>query len=98
MITEIAILQVKAGMETSFERDFAIAGQYISVTEGYISHRLLKCIEENNKYLLVVEWKTLEAHTINFRTSPQYLEWKRLLHHYYEPFPVVEHYEDVVLG
>lgn len=82
-------------MEASFESDFAVAAKYIGATEGYIAHRLLKCLEEANKYLLVVEWKSLEAHTVNFRTSPQYQEWKKLLHHYYNPFPVVEHYVDV---
>jgi len=52
-------------------------------------------LEEENKYILLVEWETLEAHTIGFRTSEQYLEWKKLLHHYYKPFPVVEHYVNI---
>ena len=53
-------------------------------------------MEADNKYLLLVEWETLEAHTAGFRQSAAYLEWKLLLHHNYEPFPVVEHYELVL--
>jgi heme-degrading monooxygenase HmoA len=96
MILEAAILNVIPGKEIQFEKDFAIAGQYISSIKGYIKHSLSKCIEQPYKYILLVEWETLEDHTVSFRQSAAYLEWKRLLHHYYDPFPVVEHYETVV--
>ena len=95
MILEVAILYVIKGEELHFERDFAIAGQYISAIKGYVKHSLRKCVEENNKYILLVDWLTLEDHIIGFRTSPEYLEWKSLLHHYYNPFPIVEHYETI---
>jgi len=95
MILEVAILEVKKGMETQFEIDFQTASQYICSIEGYIKHSLKKCLEEENKYLLQVEWETLEAHTVGFRTSEVYQEWKNILHNYYDPFPVVEHYEAV---
>lgn len=93
MILEVAILNVKEGREKEFERDFLLAGQYISAIKGYIRHSLRKCLEQDNKYILLVDWESLEAHTVGFRQSAQYLEWKRLLHDYYDPFPVVEHYE-----
>ncbi|MEM6698351.1 MAG: antibiotic biosynthesis monooxygenase, partial [Bacteroidota bacterium] len=81
MILEIAILEVKAGMETSFEADFEVASQYIASIDGYISHSLQRCLEQANKYALLVQWKDLEAHTLSFRTSAAYQEWKKLLHH-----------------
>ena len=62
---------------------------------GYISHELQKCVEIEDKYVLLVRWRALEDHTVGFRTSPQYEEWKRLLHHFYDPFPKVEHYVSV---
>nr|WP_315200773.1 antibiotic biosynthesis monooxygenase [uncultured Flavobacterium sp.] len=96
MVLEVAILQVIKGEEVHFERDFAIASQFIQSISGYVSHSLRKCIEEENKYLLLVDWEKLEDHTIGFRESEAYLEWKKLLHHYYNPFPVVEHYEMVL--
>lgn len=97
MVTEAAYLFVKEGERKNFERDFAIAGRYISSIKGYIKHSLQRCLEIENKYLLLVEWETLEDHTIGFRESKVYLEWKKTLHHYYEPFPVVEHFETVTL-
>jgi heme-degrading monooxygenase HmoA len=96
MILEVAILQVKKGEELNFERDFTIASQFIQSISGYVSHSLRKCIEEENKYILLVDWEKLEDHTISFRESDAYLEWKKMLHHYYNPFPVVEHYEMVL--
>ncbi len=96
MILEAALLNVIPGNETQFEKDFATAGQYISATKGYIKHTLSKCIEQPNQYLLLVEWEALEDHTIGFRQSTQYQDWKKLLHHYYDPFPVVQHYESVI--
>ena len=79
-----------------FESDFTQAGQFISSIKGYIGHSLQKCIENNHKYVLLVEWETIEDHTIGFRQSGVYQQWKDLLHHYYDPFPVVEHFEMVV--
>ncbi|MCG9791657.1 antibiotic biosynthesis monooxygenase family protein [Flavobacterium algicola] len=96
MILEAVILHVKNGLENEFEADFKIASQYISSINGYVSHSLQKCIENKNQYLLLVQWDKLEDHTIGFRNSHEYQAWKKLLHHYYDPFPVVEHYEMVL--
>ena len=96
MILEVAILHVIRGREKQFEEDFKIAGKYISSTKGYMRHSLRKCIEETNKYILLVEWEQLHDHTITFRQSEQYSEWKKLLHNYYDPFPIVEHYETII--
>ena len=95
MILEVAILDVKPSQEAAFERDFNVASIYISSVAGYVSHELQRCLEKQNRYILLVRWETLEAHTEGFRNSAQYLEWKKLLHHYYDPFPSVEHYEIV---
>jgi heme-degrading monooxygenase HmoA len=96
MILEVAILNVIQGREKQFEEDFKIAGQYISSINGYVRHSLKKCIEQRNKYILLVNWESLEDHTIGFRQSEQYLEWKNLLHNYYDQFPTVEHFETVI--
>lgn len=93
MILEVAILQVKKGQAQDFEVDFAKAEKYISSINGYIKHDLRKCLEEADKYILLVEWQDLESHTVGFRQSEAYKHWKGLLHHYYDPFPTVEHYE-----
>jgi heme-degrading monooxygenase HmoA len=95
MILEVAILNVKPGEEQAFERDFREASRFISQSPGYISHQLQRCLETKNRYLLLAKWQTLEAHTEGFRKSAAYLEWKRMLHHYYDPFPTVEHYTSI---
>lgn len=92
MILEVALLEVIPGKEAAFEQDFAKAGVYISSIKGYIKHSIRKCLEQPNKYILLVEWEKLEDHTVGFRQSAAYLEWKKLLHHYYDPFPMVEHF------
>jgi len=95
MILEAVFLYVKPELAIQFESDFIKASRYISSIQGYLGHRLEKCVEVENKYLLLVDWNTLEDHTIGFRSSEAYLEWKIILHHYYEPFPIVEHFETV---
>jgi len=92
MILEVAILDVKPGQEAAFETDFASASIYIRSAAGYISHELHRCVEKKDRYVLLARWKTLESHTEGFRGSAGYLEWKKLLHHYYDPFPAVYHY------
>jgi heme-degrading monooxygenase HmoA len=95
MILEVAILDVKTGQEEEFEATFMQASRIISSMPGYISHQLQKCVEKQNRYILLAQWETLEAHTVGFRGSEQYQEWRKLLHHFYDPFPTVEHYEMV---
>jgi heme-degrading monooxygenase HmoA len=96
MILEVAILNVRAGQAAAFTRAFREAEGIIASMQGYVSHELRSCLEQENRFLLLVEWETLEDHTVGFRGSAGYQEWKRLLHHFYDPFPVVEHY--VVVG
>ena len=92
MILESAVLDVKAGMEPDFELAFAQASQIIAASPGYIRHELQRCLEVQNRYLLLVWWRRLEDHTVGFRGSPPYQEWRQLLHHFYDPFPTVAHY------
>jgi len=98
LILEAALLHVKNGLEGNFEEAFKKASAIISSMPGYVSHDLHRCIEITGKYLLLVRWTRLEDHTIGFRGSQEYQEWKRLLHHFYEPFPTVEHFVQVELN
>jgi len=95
MILEVAPLQIRPGQSAEFEAAFRAAQPLIASIPGYISHELRRCIERRDEYLLLVKWETLEAHEIGFRQSAQYQTWKRLLHHFYDPFPTVSHYEAV---
>jgi len=95
MILEAALLNVIKGTENEFEERFVLASAILSSMKGYLSHELHKCIEAEGKYLLLVRWATLEDHTIGFRGSVEYGEWKALLHRFYDLFPVVEHFTTV---
>jgi heme-degrading monooxygenase HmoA len=92
MILEVAILDVKTGLADEFEVAFKMASNIIMAMPGYISHELQRCLENRDRYILLVRWQKLEDHTKGFRRSPEYQEWRSLLHHFYDPFPTVEHY------
>lgn len=96
VIVEHALLEVKRGEEPAFEEAFATAQHMIAASPGFRSLRLSRCIETPGRYLLLVEWDSVAAHTEGFRGSDAYQEWRRLLHHFYDPFPTVEHYEPVI--
>lgn len=98
MILEVAILDVLPERSAEFENAFARAQHIISAMPGYLSHELRSCLEVDNRYILLVNWELVEAHSEGFRGSPQYQEWKALLHHFYDPFPEVHHYLPVNLG
>ncbi len=92
MVLEMAVLDVRPGREAEFEAAFREAQEILPGMPGYVSHELGHCLEKRSRYLLLVRWERLEDHTRGFRGSPEYERWRRLLHHFYEPFPVVEHY------
>ena len=93
MILEMAVLQVKPGLAGEFQDAFRTAEPIIAASTGYLGHELHRCVEDPNQFLLLVRWRTLEDHTRGFRGSPEYQRWKALLHHFYDPFPTVLHYE-----
>jgi len=95
MITEHVILPVIAGQEEQFETAFTRAQNIIASMPGFRGLTLSRCLERPSTYLLLVDWAELEDHTIVFRGSVEYEEWRELLHRFYNPFPVVEHFQTV---
>jgi heme-degrading monooxygenase HmoA len=97
-VLEVAILDVKPGEGDAFEEAFAQAQEFIGAAPGYRRHQLRSCVEQGQRYLLLVWWDSLESHTEGFRGSSDYQRWKALLHHFYQPFPTVEHYLPLLEG
>jgi heme-degrading monooxygenase HmoA len=95
VILEHAPLDVIPGREADFERAFTEAKAIIASMKGFRGLRLERCVERPSRYLLLVEWETLDDHIVGFRSSGTYERWRALLHHFYDPFPTVEHYERV---
>ncbi|MGY1630610.1 antibiotic biosynthesis monooxygenase family protein [Geodermatophilus sp. SYSU D01186] len=96
MVLEHALLPVRPGQEAEFEAAFARARSVIAATPGFRRLTLSRCLERPATYLLLVEWDRVEDHTEGFRGSPGYARWRALLHHFYDPFPTVEHFATVL--
>jgi heme-degrading monooxygenase HmoA len=98
MILESALLDVKPGEEAAFEAAMKEARPLIAATPGFRSIAVQRCLETPNRYLLLVEWEKLEDHTVGFRQSARYEQWRALLHHFYDPFPRVEHFSSNIVA
>ena len=95
-VLEVAALDVRPGRATEFESAFREAQAILAASAGYRRHELRRCFENRDRYLLLVWWDSLTAHTEGFRGSPGYRRWSELLHGFYDPFPTVEHYDGVL--
>jgi heme-degrading monooxygenase HmoA len=96
VITEHALLEVIPGRESAFVDAMEHAKALIAASPGFVSLRVERGVERPSCFLLLVEWEELEDHTEGFRGSAAYEEWRAALHHFYDPFPVVEHFQAVV--
>ncbi len=92
MILEHAVLNIKSGQAKAFEAAMVEARPLIEATPGFLKMELRPCAETKDRYLLLVWWRSIEAHTHEFRGSARYAEWCGLTHKFYAPFPVVQHY------
>lgn len=95
MIREHAILPVRPGREDAFLAAFRVARPLIESMPGFRGLSLSRSVELPSSFLLLVDWERLEDHTDGFRGSPEYADWKALLHGFYDPFPDVQHFIDV---
>ncbi len=98
MILEIAQIAVKPGLETEFEANVAKAAPIFRRAKGCTGMELQRGIEKPNRYRLLVKWQTLENHTVDFRGSADYQEWRKLVGHCFDGPPEVEHTRQAVNG
>ena len=98
MITEIAQIDVKPGMESEFETGVQNAAPVFKRAKGCHGMELQRSIETPSRYRLFVTWETVEDHTVHFRSSPDFQEWRKLVGHCFASPPQVEHVEKVVQG
>jgi heme-degrading monooxygenase HmoA len=93
MILELATIDIKQGTNAEFEQYLDKAQYVISQSEGYISHEFQQCIEQDNRYILLIKWATLAAHTEGFRQSELFQEWRSLIGPFFEKPPFVQHFD-----
>jgi heme-degrading monooxygenase HmoA len=91
-VLEVAVLDVRNGQAEAFREAFAEAEAIIASAPGFGGLELRRCLESDHRFLLLVHWDSVDSHEVGFRGSPEYQRWKELLHPFYDPFPVVEHY------
>ena len=92
---EHGVLPIRPGREAEFEAAFAKARPLISAQPGFLGISVSRSVESPNLYLLLVKWESVEAHTEGFRKSPEFGQWRELLHGFYESAPVIEHFVDI---
>jgi heme-degrading monooxygenase HmoA len=96
MILESADIAIQPGQNAQFEVAVTSAlNNILSKSEGFCSYQLRRGIESPNRYLLHILWETLEDHTVGFRQSPLYNEWRAAIGHFFATAPSVEHFEFV---
>jgi heme-degrading monooxygenase HmoA len=98
MILEIAQIAIKPGMESEFEAGVAKAAPVFRRAKGCKGMTLQRSVETPNRYRLFVKWETLENHTVDFRGSADFQEWRKLVGHCFAVAPEVEHVREVVAG
>jgi heme-degrading monooxygenase HmoA len=98
MVLEIAQFDVKPGMEAAFEAGVAKAGPLFQRAKGCSGMSLQRSVERPERYRLFVQWETLENHTVDFRGSPDFAEWRKLVGHCFASPPEVEHVHETVKG
>ena len=95
MIVELAQLTIVAGREAEFESVFRTAISAPAGCHGYLAHELRRSIESPSRYMLRIEWATLEDHTVGFRGSPAFTQWRAQVGPFFSIAPVVEHFSPV---
>ena len=95
MIVEIAQIAVVPGRETDFEAAFAGAIKFAAASPGFRRHELRRSIENPGRYLLRIEWETLEDHTVRFRGAPAFTQWRAGGGPFFAAPPLVEHFQAV---
>ena len=93
MILELADIRIHAGQQAQFDRAIQRGlDEVIAKATGFCGYKVNKGIESPERYVLMIFWETLENHTIDFRESPAFLEWRAIVGPYFASPPLVEHF------
>lgn len=98
MVLEVALIDVLPGQEDAFAAAYRAAHPILKGTPGCRSVRMTRGIESPDRFVLLVEWDSIEAHNDNFRGTDRFTEWRALIGPYFAKPPLVEHFTDVPAG
>ncbi len=92
MIIEQAVLHIRTGESAAFEAAMAEAKPLIAASPGFHGIEVLRACEQDDLYLLMVKWDSVSDHRDGFRKSDRYLQWRALLHKFYDPMPDIRYF------
>lgn len=96
MIIEVADFQVRPEQRDAFSEAITrAAATVLSKSQGYLGHQILACQESPGRFILTVRWESVEAHTVGFRQSPAFAEWRGIIGPFFLQPPHVEHFDVV---
>lgn len=96
MILELATIKIIDGQNVAFESALEKAKKVIERSKGFVRIEVNKCVEEPEIYTFFIYWETLEDHTIGFRGSDLFTQWRSLIGPFFASPPQVLHYETVL--
>lgn len=93
MILELADIRIQPGKQDEFDQAIQRGvAETIAKSRGYLGHKVQKGIESPERYILMVQWATLENHTVDFRESPAFAQWRGIVGPFFASPPQVEHF------
>jgi heme-degrading monooxygenase HmoA len=95
MVLEVALIDITPGQEDAFAAAYAQARPLVAGTPGCRSVRMTRGVESPARFVLLVEWDSVEAHVNNFRASERFGQWRAIIGPYFANPPTVEHFTDV---
>lgn len=96
MVLEIADIRVHPGQGAAFEDAIRRAiATVMPRAKGASNPVVQRCIESPDRFVLTIEWDTLEDHTVGFRQGPLFAEWRGIIGQYFAQPPLVEHFTPV---
>ncbi len=95
MVLEVVNVNIIPGKEAEYEAALAEAWKVVARAPGFVSFEVKRCIERPSRYILLINWKTIEAHMEGFRNSPDFQVWRGMVQHLYDGAALVEHYTTI---
>jgi quinol monooxygenase YgiN len=96
MILEVAEIHIRPGSQAEFDEAIRRGVEsVIAHATGFRRYEVRRSVESPQRYLLFIEWETLENHTVDFRGSPAFARWREIVGPFFTRPPQVEHFQAI---
>jgi heme-degrading monooxygenase HmoA len=93
MVLEVASFDVTD--PEGFEAAYLTVRSLVAETKGCRSMRMTHGIESPNRFVLLVECDSVQAHEDNFRQTEHFVRWRAAIGPFFAQPPLMEHFTDV---